>query len=159
MGRTEVMIEPLARHREHIPFLAHCFVREWPNWYGPCGRGNALADLQAFASLESQLPIGLVVLEGGAAVGVGALKAESVPSHKHIGPWASAGFVLPSHRGRGLGAALLRALVGHAGALGHARVYCASATALSLLRRSGWSEYESVEHEGTPLTIFSVAAV
>ena len=38
-------------------------------------------------------------------------------------------------------------------------VLCATATAVSLLRRSGWSEYERIQHEGTPLTIFSTPAV
>jgi GNAT superfamily N-acetyltransferase len=156
---VSVEIAPLANHREHVPFLASWFVRQWPDWYGPGGRGDALGDLRAFAASASEIPCGLVVLQGNAPVGVGALKAESLPSHRHLGPWASAGFVLPSHRGRGHGAMLLRALVQHAGALGHGRVYCATATAESLLRRNGWSEVERVEHEGKPLTVFSTPAV
>jgi hypothetical protein len=128
---VSVEIAPLANHREHVPFLASWFVRQWPDWYGPGGRGDALGDLRAFAASASEIPCGLVVLQGNAPVGVG----------------------------RGHGAMLLRALVQHAGALGHGRVYCATATAESLLRRNGWSEVERVEHEGKPLTVFSTPAV
>lgn len=35
------------------------------------------------------------------------------------------------------------------------RVYCGTATATSLLRRSGWSELEFVRHEGEDLVIFA----
>ena len=35
------------------------------------------------------------------------------------------------------------------------RVYCGTATARSLLRRSGWSELELIRHEGVDLVIFA----
>ncbi len=149
-----VVISPLARHREHLPLLTTWFRGQWPAWYGPGGPGDAELDLAAFASSEAQLPVGLLLLEDGEPAGVGALKIESLPSHRHLTPWAAAGFVLPSHRGRGLGALLLRALVQHAGRLGYETLYCATATAVNLLCRNGWSQTEHIEHEGSRLLIF-----
>ena len=140
-----------------MPLLASWFVEEWPEWYGPGGRGDAVADLTAFARSQSTLPIGVIALERNVPVGVMALKAESLPTHCHLRPWAAAGLVLPSHRGNGIGAELLEVLVRQAGALGYPRIYCGTATAVSLLRRSGWSELERTEHEGETVVIFSRA--
>lgn len=152
-----VTISPLAQYRDLVPLLSSWFVEEWPGWYGPGGRGDAVADLTAFATSESNLPVGFIALENSAPVGVMALKAESLPTHRHLCPWAAAGLVLASHRGRGIGARLLGALVQHASALGYPRVYCGTATAVSLLRRSGWSELETIQHEGEAIAIFAKA--
>lgn len=147
-------IAPLARHREHLPLLTSWLIQEWPEWYGPGGRGDAEADLTAFASSESELPVGLIAFDGSTPVGVAALKSESLPTYRHLGPWAAAGLVHPSHRGKGIGAKLLAALVQQARTLGYERIYCGTATAVSLLRRSGWSELELVQHEDEVITIF-----
>lgn len=155
---SAVKVELLARRRDTLPTFAALFREEWPRWYGEGGPGNAEADLAAFAASETELPVGVVATLDGSPVGVGALKVESLASHKHLTPWAAAGFVLPSHRGRGIGAALLEALVRHAGHLGYPFVYCGTATSVSLLCRSGWSELERINHEGEPLVIFRKAA-
>ncbi len=138
--------------------MAEWFVSEWPNWYGPSCPGRVTEDLAAFAASEIQLPVGMVVFEGRVPVGAGALKAQSIPSHSHLGPWAAAGYVLPSCRGRGVGAVLLQGLVAKAQALGYKHVYCGTSTAESLLSRSGWLALETTSLEGKPLTIFRSAA-
>jgi len=152
-----VTIAPLTQFRGFVPLLSSWFLEEWPEWYGPGGRGSAVADLTAFATSESKLPVGFIALEKNVPVGVMALKAESLPTHRHLCPWAAAGLVLPSHRGRGIGAELLGVLVQQASALGYPRVYCGTATAVSLLHRGGWSELETVQHEGEAIAIFSKA--
>jgi N-acetylglutamate synthase-like GNAT family acetyltransferase len=111
----------------------------------------------AFAASDSSLPAGMLVVDKGQPIGVGALKAESIPSHRHLMPWAAAGYVLPQRRGEGIGGVLLRALVGRANALGHAHVYCGTSTAQSLLTRSGWMAIDTTVLDGKPLTIFRCA--
>lgn len=127
---------------------------EWPGWYGAQGPGDLHADVEAFARSASVLPVGLVVFQAGEPVGFGALKAASIPTHCHLSPWAATGFVVPHCRGRGIGAFLLRAIVAHARAMGHADVYCGTSTAVSLLQRSGWQPLEQVLHAGKPLSIY-----
>lgn len=151
---SDVVVEPFARHRDHMPVVAQWFTQEWPHWYGPGGPGNVIADVQAFAASETALPVGMLLFEGQRPVGAAALKAESIPSHTHLGPWAAAGYVLPSHRGRGLGAELLRALVAKSRVLGFESVYCGTSTAKTLLARAGWEVLEVTEHAGQALTIF-----
>ena len=153
-----LVVSPLAQHREYLPLLASWFLQEWPAWYGQADRGNATNDLRTFAASETALPTGLIVFREGQPIGVGALKAESFPTHKHLCPWAAAGFVLPAHRGHGVGAALLQGLAQKAWALGYSHIYCGTTTSASLPRRCGWAELERIEHEGKSLAIFEKAA-
>ncbi len=153
-----VTVELLARNHHLLPLLEGWFVQEWPDWYGPHGQGNALLDLQAFSASETSLPVGFVAFLGAAPVGAGALKAQSIPSHSHLSPWAAAGYVLPELRGQGIGAVLLAAMLRHARLLGYSQVYCGTSTATSLLTRSGWTIVEVTQHAGKPLTVFRGAA-
>jgi len=122
-------------------------------------RGQHYQDLGAFTTSDTALPIGFVAFLAGEPVGAGALKAESIPSHAHLSPWASAGFVVPEHRGQGIGAGLLAAMLGHARSLGFPHVYCGTSTAESLLLRSGWRALEVAQHAGKPLTVFRNATL
>jgi GNAT superfamily N-acetyltransferase len=148
-------IEPLAHHPEALAELAELFETQWPEWYRS-GRGNALQDLQAYANLGT-LPVGVVALRDGAVCGVAALKAESIPSHQHLSPWAAAGLVKAALRGQGIGLELLRALEQQARALQFPRIYCGTSTAGSLLERAGWQVLERITHEGKALVIYEKA--
>ncbi len=64
---------------------------------------------------------------------------------------------MPEYRGRGIGAAMLTAMVAHARGLGFPQIYCATSTAEALLRRCGWSCMEVIEFADKPLTIFRSA--
>ena len=155
---SAIIFEPLVRHRYLLPLVAEWFETEWPDWYGAEGQGNLQQDLQAYSASAERLPVGMIAFERSHPVGAGALKAESIPGHTHLCPWAAAGYVVPSCRGRGIGAALLAGLVRHAETLGFERVFCATSTSESLLIRSGWSVVEVVQHAGKALTIFRSAA-
>lgn len=95
-----------------------------------------------------------MTFEDAEPVGCGALKADSIASHTHLTPWAAAGYVVPTRRGRGIGARLLQAIVAHAAHLGYPHVYCGTSTAIGLMRRAGWQEVKVIVHDGQPLVIF-----
>lgn len=150
---TDINIRPLAEHLDLLPTLATWFEAEWPAYYGPDGRGSAKNDLLAYASRDG-LPFGLVAFRSGVACGFGALKREAFPTHPHLSPWAGAAYVVPSLRGRGVGAALLSALEAQARLLGHSHVYCATGTSESLLQRNGWRLLSHVLHDGQQLGVY-----
>ena len=155
--RGKLTIVPLREHSGCIPLFARCFEQEWPAWYGPGGQGNAMADLTAFANPAGELPVGVVArVADGAWVGVAALKAVSLPQFAHLRPWAAAGYVAAGLRRQGIGAALLDGLLAQARRLGFATVYCATATAGSLLERQRWRLLARVTHDGRPIAIYAV---
>ena len=151
-------IRPLSQELALKPLVGSWLLSEWPVWYGGGGEGSLEGDLDSFAASELQLPVGLVSFLGEAPVGFGSLKQESIKSHSHLFPWAASGYVLPVHRGQGVGAFLLRSLVAHAKSLGYPHVYCGTSTATSLLVRAGWHTVEQLQHAGKPLTIFRSGA-
>lgn len=153
---SAVAIEPLASHPELLPLLRQWFESEWPAYYGPAGPGDAHQDLLAFANRGS-LPVAVVAFHDGRPCGVAALKVESIASHRHLFPWAAAGFVVPSERGQGIGAELLAALEQEARSLGFRHIYCGTSAANSLLRRCDWQLIEHIIHEGQGLDIYRKA--
>lgn len=150
--------ELLCHRRDLVPLVSSWLLGEWPQWYGKGGPGDLERDVRDFGASPSALPIGIVIFSDGTPVGFGALKVESIPSHTHLSPWAAAGFVLPSHRCKGIGAVLLQALVAHAETVGFRVVYCGTSTAASLLKRSSWQLLESVTHDGKPLGVYRSGA-
>lgn len=146
--------QPLFQVPHLKALVAAWLLSEWPDWYGVGGAGHLDSDVKALADSEAQLPVGIVAFDDGVPIGFGALKQESLSTHAHWAPWAAAGYVEPSRRGQGVGAALLRALAEHAKAMGYTGVYCGTSTAASLLRRAGWREIEQIVHAGKPLVIF-----
>lgn len=87
-----------------------------------------------------------------------ALKAGSISTHSHLGPWAAAGLVHPAHRGQGIGAELLRAVEGLARELGFPRLYCGTYSSVNLLLRAGWSCLDRVDdYHGEDVSIFEKA--
>ena len=76
------------------------------------------------------------------------LKATSIDTYTHVGPWATAGYVIPSRRREGIGTQLLAALLVEANRLGFSQIYCATASAVSLLERAGWTRLDAVNHDG-----------
>jgi GNAT superfamily N-acetyltransferase len=148
-------VRPLRENTDLCAFFIERFKTEWPDWYGPDGPGDAETDLLEFANPAGALPVGVIALaDSGSPVGIAALKAMSISTHPHLGPWAVAGYVIPSRRREGIGAGLLSALVAEAERLGFDEIYCATASAVSLLERAGWSLIETVMHDGAMQHIF-----
>lgn len=150
---SDLKIEHLAAHPEVLPELRQWFETEWASYYGATGPGDADHDLRSFANRGS-LPVGIVAFQNGFLCGVAALKVDSIASHSHLSPWAAAGLVKPSMRGKGIGTRLLAALEEEARKLGFAHIYCGTSTANSLLERFGWDLLERIVHEGDKLGIY-----
>lgn len=153
--RSAVTVTPLRERPELCAFFVRQFELEWPEWYGPNGKADAAADLEDYANPAGELPVGVVALDAAMSpVGIAALRATSITSHSHLGPWATAGFVIPERRRERIGTNLLAALVVEASRLGHPFIYCATASAVSLLQRTGWTQVDTVSHDGEIQHVF-----
>lgn len=148
-----ITIALLADHPSATDDLRRLFESEWSDYYGPGGPGDAAADLVAFCSRDA-LPVGVVALHEGRAIGVAALKAASIDGYPQFTPWAAAALVAPDWRRRGVGARLIAALEEQACRRGDAAIYTGTATAQSLMRRLGWEYLETARHRGEEVAMF-----
>jgi GNAT superfamily N-acetyltransferase len=150
----DITIDRLAGHSEVVPTLVQWFESEWPAYYSAQRVGRAQRDFDSYCN-EGSLPVGLVAFHGSSPCGFVALKSEPFATHPQLTPWAGAAYVVPSMRRNGIGAALFRAIELEAARLGYRRLYCATATSMSLLRRCGWYTLDRAVHDAEAMEIFS----
>ena len=148
-------IVPLATQAHYLPELQQWFEQEWADYYGPDGPGDAAADLQAYCRHDG-LPLALIALHGDTLCGIAALKTDAIAGYEHCQPWAGAALVAADRRRQGIGAQLLRHLADLAHLQGFSQLYCATATAPSLLQRLGWTRLPDTVHHGVGLAVFVV---
>ena len=153
---AKLRIEYLSDHAEVLPILKAWFEDEWASYYGPGGRGNAQRDLTEYAN-GTRLPIGMVAFLNNEICGIVALKSESISTHSHLGPWAAAAMVERSHRGKGIGTELIRAVEEEAKRRGYNHIYCGTSTATHLLERLGWALMEQALYDGDNVSIYTKA--
>lgn len=148
----QIQIGYLADYRRLIPELAAAFIKEWPGYYGPGGRGDALSDLRS-RNHKNRLPVALVALYAGHLRGTLTLQA-ATDSHAHLSPWMTALLVLPEYRRQGIGTRLIRAGEHLAGALGHENLYVRTGTAVPLFTQLGWTAFDTAVSGKQSLTVF-----
>ena len=149
-----VTIRPLADVPESIATLSEMFVQEWAPYYGPGGPGDADADLRASCNRD-EIPLTLVAMDDqGQVVGSGALKAGSVGSAPGEGPWIAALIVSPTFRRRGVGTAMMDALIEKARQLDCPSIYISTDASDRLIKKWGWLPVRRVPSLRGPTTVF-----
>ena len=103
---------------------------------------------------SDELPVCMVAIDGGMAVGTAALKAESVGSELGVGPWLAAVLVPPEHQGQGIGSALVAAIEDVSSHLGFDSIYSSTDSAAGILTRSGWEPYSTTTSLRGPQNVF-----
>ncbi|WP_413431657.1 GNAT family N-acetyltransferase [Crateriforma spongiae] len=139
MGSVEISL--LADHTDAIRPLSEHFQREWPQYYGVHGPGDAVGDLRR-CSGRDELPIGLVAIANGTICGTVSLKTESPSPQLWLFPWMGALYVTPDYRRQGIAARLISAAEQMAKKLGFERVFVAVGAGPNSLEqafaRRGW---------------------
>jgi predicted N-acetyltransferase YhbS len=153
-----VDIRFLADHPGHVDTLADWHHAEWGHLYDDWSREAAAAELQDHA-LRRDRPTTMVALDDdGALLGSVSLVDEDAPELADRGDaWLASLYVLPAHRGRGLGAALVRALVVHAAALRIERLWLFTPAQAPFYARLGWQAAGSATLRGTPVSVMTIA--
>ncbi len=150
----EFKIIYLADARELVVPLAPLFIDEWEPYYGRQGPGDAETDLNDCCN-HDQIPLALVAVDNdGEIMGTAALKARSIETHRHLGPWLAAMFVVERHRGHGVNAALVAAIEENAIRLGYERIYVGARGMTSAMRENGWELLDEPESQRGPIEIY-----
>jgi GNAT superfamily N-acetyltransferase len=101
----------------------------------------------------SGVPCAWVVFVAAMPVGSVSLIEHNMDTHQELTPWLAALFVLPSHRGQGIGTALVQRCEEEAWGTGANRLYLYTSLAKRFYARLGWSMFAEDAYEGTSVTI------
>ncbi len=142
----------LADHKDLIPVIAKWFFAEWSCFYP----GKGLKDFEAMVlerANKDRLPLALLAMEGEELLGVGCLKAKDMETRPELTPWLSGMYVAGERRGRGIGAALVRAVEEKAAGFGIKKLYLHTPKSAHFYASLGWRVRETTEYCGCSVTI------
>jgi GNAT superfamily N-acetyltransferase len=113
-------------------------------------------DLYAESLATSGLPVVLVAIDDGEFVGTASLIADDeLPDALEPGPWVAAVYVTESHRGRGVGRALVSALQQRGSDLGVTEMYLYTEKGATWYQSMGWHERRVSSLSGHDVTVMS----
>ena len=134
-AKSGVHVDYLKRHPEHLHTVAQWIHDEWDHVTEDL---NAVVEKTRARIYDDRVPLTLVALLEGACVGTIGLWETDLASRTDLFPWLAALYVHPSHRGTGVGGALMDRLIDVARGLGIRRLYLHTETASGYYRRKGW---------------------
>lgn len=147
-------IDYLANHPALIPPLAQRCADEWANLYLAWGEGEAVEEFRT-ARTDGGIPATLAALdEHHALLGTVSVIEDDLPGFEHLNPWLATLLVLPEHRGRGVGAFLVREAERFAREAGRGEMYLFTEAADGLFRRMGWLEMAETTANGHEVRVF-----
>jgi predicted N-acetyltransferase YhbS len=132
-------IEQLAAHPDLLPVVATWVYQEW--WTSVDGASvSTLTNLLQDHLVPDRMPLTLVASLDTLPVGTATLLVHDVGTAQwpELSPWLAAVYVVPEHRHRGIGAALVNAITTKAAALGVEALYLQTVGSESFYARLGW---------------------
>jgi GNAT superfamily N-acetyltransferase len=132
-------IEQLAEHPELLRTVAGWIYNEW--WTAVDGANvGHVSDLLQTHLIRDQIPLTLVASLELGPVGTATLLAHDVDTDEwpELSPWLAAVYVMPEYRHRGIGAALVNAIVAQATVLGVGVLYLSTVGREEFYTRLGW---------------------
>lgn len=152
-------IFPLGQRPEAMPVLARWLFEEWGYYHERDSVERRIAELSGRLD-ESRVPQTFVALaspEPGAEVlGTAALALDDMETRPELNPWLASVLVQPTARGRGVGSALVRAVMAKAAELGIERLYLFTENQAALYARLGWQAFERCTYCGHEVTLMAV---
>ena len=143
----------LADHLDTIPTLANWFRNQWPDYFADWSQAEMEQDFLADIGKDC-LPARLVAFASEELVGTIVLREQGDETLPDCQPELGGLFVIASHRGRGVGTALVRAGMQLARAQGYESVYATTVAAAGILESLGWTFLKTVVHQDGPLALY-----
>lgn len=149
-------VEAAADHPDLVPTIGRWHWDEW----GDADPYGSLQEwtrrLQASTSAGA-IPMLLLAMEASEPVGSVVLVDHDIsPEHPRWGtltPWLAGLFVVPEHRGKGIGSMLIHACEQEARKLGTRRLHLYTSAAEGLYRKNGYSVLGRGTYEGQAIAV------
>jgi predicted N-acetyltransferase YhbS len=134
------LIEPVAKHIELIPVLAHWHHQEWqhlnPESYDLQSR---IKEYQEVVNSPG-LPAMLVAHNNSQALGSVRLIKNDMDTHPELGPWLASLYVHPDFRRQGIATSLIRELEDVTRQLGFQDLYLFTEDRQQMYQKLGWQQ-------------------
>jgi GNAT superfamily N-acetyltransferase len=131
----DIRIDPLANHLDLISLTCEWHLPE----FDPMGDMDSWLRARTDEAQDGGIPCAWVVFSNDDPVGSVSLVESNMDTRRDLTPWLAALFVLPSHRGRGIGAVLVERCEREAVLAGVSHVYLYASKAVDYYRRLGWA--------------------
>ena len=148
-----ITISCLADHLDTIPTLAKWFRDQWPAYYADWSQAEMEQDFLEDTSRDS-LPCRLVAFKSGELAGTVILRDSNTETLPEFQPELGGLYVKESHRGHGIGTALVQAGMGLAHDQGYKTIYATTVNAAGILERSGWEFVKMISHRDEQLKLY-----
>jgi GNAT superfamily N-acetyltransferase len=153
-------IDPLSRHKNLISVIASRLHAEWgdlPPWETTV-RIEARLEQGACTKAFPHTLVGID--QNGNWTSTGSVKQRELPHHPDKEHWVGEIFVLPAHRGRGLGSAFTSLLAEYAFGHGVSQLFLYTPDQQALYRRLGWKDVcqEVVHNESVSIMALTLSA-
>ncbi len=152
MSRATLAIRPLEERPHAAARLADWFVDEWPGYH----RGHSLDDVASRFRLVPDVQQTLIAEMDGELVGTVAVRGPWEAAPEISPPWIGGLFVVPGHRGKGIGMALVEAAVACAAQLGHDSAYMAVRVDPASYLSRGWERIGKIVSGDESVTVLRI---
>jgi predicted N-acetyltransferase YhbS len=146
-------IEHLAEYPNVAPTLAAWVYDQWGHWMPLDTTLETLCRAFERRTVQGQIPETFIAIEDGNPLGTASLVAHDLAERRDLSPWLAAVYVAPKFRNRGVGSALVRAVMDEALALDVEAVYLFTPDKMNFYSRLGWQVLEHRQHHGTDVTV------
>lgn len=154
-GQTAPRIALLADHPDLVETIARWHWEEW-HQQDPVGSLPQWIERMQHRTNRDRIPIAFVAFDGEEPVGSTLLVERDMETHRELTPWLAGVYVVPTHRGQGVGAVLVRHTVRQAAALGMDRLYLHTETARGFYEKLGWRAILQEIYLDTPTTVMEI---
>jgi GNAT superfamily N-acetyltransferase len=148
-----MQVKHLAEHPDAIPTLAKWVYDQWGHWMPPEATQKTLAREFKRRAVPGQIPETFVAVRDSQPLGTASLVAHDLAERMDLSPWLAAVYVAPEARNRGIGSALVRAVMDEALALGVEELYLFTPDKMNFYSRLGWKVLERRQHRGRDITV------
>ena len=147
-------IEYLCDHNHWAETLAAWHYREWQALLPEWSEADALAELCTHVH-RCHLPTTLLALNDGQLLGSVSLLIEDHPQLGYLSPWLASLYVIPAQRQKGVGSALVKALIAEARMLEIDTLHLYTEDGQSFYERLGWKSLDRARINARVVTIMS----
>lgn len=145
-------IEYLANHPEFVPVLASWVFDHWGKMYRMQSVKEQIEKISARLNID-RFPLAFVALIGSTPVGTASLKIQEMTTHPHLYHWLGTVYVVPEHRHRGIGGALVNRVEIKARELGVKTLYLHTPDKEHFYRQRGWETIERPIYFDMPVAV------